>query len=108
MQWTLDTNLVDGTHRVVPTGELDLVTAPLLARALVEAEGAGDGSAPIVLDLTGVTFMDSSGLAAVLEAVQRGEEHGGNGRLGIVPGEGVVVRVLELADLMDSLPLVAP
>ena len=91
MDWTLDTTFVDGTRRVVPGGELDLVTAPLLAR---------------VLDLSAVTFMDSSGLATVLEAVQRGEERG-SGRLGIVPGEGVVVRVLQLADLMDSLPLVA-
>lgn len=105
MDWTLDTTFVDGTRRVVPGGELDLVTAPLLARALVEAEAAGDDT-PIVLDLSAVTFMDSSGLATVLEAVQRGEERG-SGRLGIVPGEGVVVRVLQLADLMDSLPLVA-
>jgi anti-anti-sigma factor len=104
MDWTLDTREVDGSLRVTPSGELDLVTAPLLAREILEAERSGD--TPIVLDLDAVTFMDSSGLAAVLEAVQRSEEHG-RGRLSIVASRGVVVRVLQLADLMDSLPLVA-
>lgn len=103
MDWTLQTRRHDGTIHVVPGGELDLVTAPLLARALREAEQ--DGGGDILLDLTAVSFMDSSGLAAVPEAVQRGRE-AGDERLRIDPGTGPVVRVLTLAALIDDLPLV--
>jgi anti-anti-sigma factor len=71
-----------------------------LARALREAEQQADD---ILLDLTQVSFMDSSGLAAVLEAVQRDRER--DGALTIRPGDGAVVRVLALANVLDDLPL---
>lgn len=103
MDWTLETRHHDGTTHVVPSGELDLVTAPLLARALREAEQ--NGGRHILLDLSAVSFMDSSGLAAVLEAVQRGRE-GDDERLRIEPGTGPAVRVFTLAALIDDLPLV--
>jgi anti-anti-sigma factor len=103
MDWTLETRRDDGTTHVVPRGELDLVTAPLLARALHEAEQTAERR--ILLDLSAVSFMDSSGLAAVLEAVQRGRD-ADDRRLRIEPGEGPVVRLLTLADLLDELPLV--
>ncbi|MCW3040687.1 MAG: anti-sigma factor antagonist [Solirubrobacterales bacterium] len=102
MDWSLQTAPTDDSLRITATGELDLVTAPLLARALREAAVEADRA--ILLDLTGVTFMDSSGLAAVLEAVQRSRESAGT--LRISPGNGAVVRVLELAGLLDGLPLV--
>lgn len=101
MDWTLDTTCTGGTTRVSPGGDLDLVTAPLLARAMREAEA--DSGAPILLDLSGVSFMDSSGLATVLEAVQRSRDAGD--RLTIRAGARAVVRVFDLADLMDELPL---
>jgi anti-anti-sigma factor len=103
MDWTLETKRDGGTTHVVPRGELDLVTAPLLARALHEAERSADER--ILLDLSDVSFMDSSGLATVLEAVQRGRE-ADDRRLSIEPGQGPVVRLLTLADLLDELPLV--
>ncbi|WP_354697690.1 hypothetical protein DSM112329_03327 [Paraconexibacter sp. AEG42_29] len=102
MEWTLETTQDDGVLHVVPRGELDLLTAPLLARALHEAERHEDR---IRLDLRGLSFMDSSGLAVVLEAVSRSRERPTE-RLDILVDGGVVVRVLELAHLMDDLPLV--
>jgi anti-sigma B factor antagonist len=56
------------------SGELDLATAPDLEqhlRALEEGEGIR-----IVLDLSELTFMDSAGLAVILEAERRaGQRH---------------------------------
>ncbi|MCW2999639.1 MAG: anti-sigma factor antagonist [Solirubrobacterales bacterium] len=100
MDWTLEARRTTGLTHVVPAGELDLVTAPLLSRALREAEQQTDA---ILLDLTRVSFMDSSGLAAVLEAVQRSREH--DRVLRIRPGEGAVIRVLALANVLEDLPL---
>jgi anti-sigma B factor antagonist len=45
-------------------GELDMATAGDLSEVLKEAAGRND---PIVLDLSEVSFMDSSGLRALLE-----------------------------------------
>src|SRR3546814_16905205 len=49
-------------------GELDMSTAPELSAALVKA-GEG-GSGPIKLDLSGVTFLDSSAIGALISAGQ--------------------------------------
>ncbi|MEX0171229.1 STAS domain-containing protein [Streptomyces sp. LMG1-1-1.1] len=52
-------------------GELDMVSAPKLRGALAEAlEDCEDGGG-LVLDLTGVTFCDSTGLNTLLRARRR-------------------------------------
>ena len=101
MDWNINASRSPGRLRLVPVGELDLVTAPLLTRSLREAEQ--ERGVAVLLDLSELTFMDSSGLAAILEAVQRTESNGG--RLTITPGEGPAARVLALADVLEDLPL---
>jgi anti-sigma B factor antagonist len=59
---------VDGPpHVVVLVGDLDVANAHRL-RAHLQTVTA----VPVVLDLTDLTFMDSSGIAVLLEAAQRG------------------------------------
>ena len=77
---------------VVAEGELDLVGAPELVAAL-PAEGDG----PVVLDLAGVGFMDSSGLRALLQARQACLDSGRH--FAIARPSAAVRRVLELVDL---------
>jgi anti-sigma B factor antagonist len=55
-----------GGIRVEVLGELDLATAPRLAEAL----GALPSGGELVVDLAGVTLMDSSGVAVLLRAGQ--------------------------------------
>jgi anti-sigma B factor antagonist len=55
----------DRAALVVVHGEVDLHTAPVLRAALDEAL---DGSGRVEIDLSDTTFMDSCGLAALLEA----------------------------------------
>jgi anti-sigma B factor antagonist len=50
------------------TGEVDIATAPPLREALVEAQG---GSAKVVVDFSGVEFMDSTGLGVLVGALKR-------------------------------------
>ena len=64
---------VKGSSTVVTArGEVDLYTAPLLRTALQEAI---DGRAQcVVVDLTEVTFMASSGLAALLAGLDQAQQ----------------------------------
>ena len=60
----------DGDGRLVlrPVGDLDLLTAPVLAEALARSEP----EETLVVDLARVTFLDSSGLRALLLAHEDG------------------------------------
>lgn len=72
---------VDPHGHLVVSGDIDVVSAPAIEAALrqVEAqlEGAtGQLAAPLVIDVTDVGFIDSSGLRALLSASRRNEQLG--------------------------------
>jgi anti-anti-sigma factor len=93
----------DGMH-LAATGELDIATAESLERELRAAE---QSDAPlIVLDLSGLTFIDSSGLRLVLEANDRcgGEAD----RLRVIAGSPALERLIDIVGLRGTLPLAAP
>lgn len=52
-------------------GDIDMATGPVLGRAIAECEAVR----PVVLDLSMVNFIDSSGLRTLLEASRRAAEH---------------------------------
>ena len=57
-------------------GELDIATSPKVRELLSEA--ARDGDRPLVIDLTGCEFVDSTGLATLLHGAkpaQNGESN---------------------------------
>jgi anti-sigma B factor antagonist len=56
-------------------GEVDLITAPRLVSDAADA--IRRGARAIVLDLHAVTFMDSAGLAALLNVLRRATAAGG-------------------------------
>jgi anti-sigma B factor antagonist len=79
---------------VVPTGELDLATAPAVEAALGRAfQAAGAGS--VVLDLRELEFIDSSGLRTLLTARRQAEEAGAS--FSLVAGHRGLERTLEIA-----------
>jgi anti-sigma B factor antagonist len=80
-------------------GDLDLVGAPAVSAAMPAA-----GDTPVILDMAGVAFMDSSGLRAVLEARQACVDAGRP--FGIARPSEPVRRVLELVDLARELEVV--
>jgi anti-anti-sigma factor len=63
-----------GIVRVRVIGELDLCTAPLLAEALVREL---DAAVELLLDLSEVSFLDSSGLHAIVSAARAARAKGG-------------------------------
>lgn len=85
----------DGSAVVSTTGRLDMVAAPQL-RALVSETVAG-GSPRVVVDLEGTSFIDSSGLGALIAGLKTARQSGGDLRIAR-PGEQVRM-VLELTQM---------
>ena len=82
-----------------PHGEIDLETAPLLREVLLPVLEREIG--PVVLDLSEVAFMDSTGVHLLVEALRRLELQ--NRRLAIVCREGGQVhRLLAVVGLLDD------
>jgi anti-anti-sigma factor len=90
----------DGTRMVSPDGEVDASTAQWLARAL--HDGVANGHEKLVLNLAPTTFIDSTGIATVLGAVEEARRAGVS--LSVVPGPPPVHRVFELCGLVDVVP----
>jgi anti-sigma B factor antagonist len=81
-------------------GEFDLASEPALQRELASALS----SSTLVLDLSRVTFMDSTGLRLLLEADARARKNGN--RCIVVRGLGSVHRVIEEGLLASRLEVV--
>jgi anti-sigma B factor antagonist len=87
-------------HTLVLSGELDCASVDELQPLVVRicSEGARD----IVLDITRLSFMDSTGLQAILSAQMVCRDHAVGFML--TPATGAVQRVFELTGLTDVLP----
>ena len=81
---------------VEPRGQADIHTAPALREALSEA--IESGGKVVVVDLSGVTFVDSMTLGVLLGAVKRLRQRGGE--LRIIVDDPHVRRVFEIT-LLD-------
>ena len=89
-------------HVIAVVGELDLATAADLEAELLNVE-AGDATA-IVLDLSGLSFMDSTGARLVLQADARSRAD--SNRLTLRRGSRAVQRVFEISGIAERLPFV--
>lgn len=87
-------------HTISLSGELDLWTVDRVQRELERVE-AGDAVA-IVLDLSRLTFMGSTGVRLVMTAAARSRADGN--RLVVLRGSRVVQRVFELCGVERQLP----
>jgi anti-sigma B factor antagonist len=89
-----------GPHTVVGvTGELDVATSPRLRDALLALVNRGADS--LVVDLRGVTFIDSTGVGSLLRIHHRQGLLGG--RVHFVADQQSVLRVLDLMQLTRRL-----
>jgi anti-sigma B factor antagonist len=92
-----------GVHRLTPIGELDLATAPLLQGAF-DAVLRDDDAVMIVLDLTNLSFMDSTGIHLLFRMNAACED---TDRLRVINGSRAVERVLDVAGVRDRLPIIS-
>ena len=89
----------DARVEVRVSGEIDLAAAPYLRQLLDAVIDAGTGDVDV--DLSSVTFLDSSGLAALLAARQRLLET--PRRFRVLHPSRPAYRVLELSGLLEVL-----
>jgi anti-sigma B factor antagonist len=90
---------VDGYELLAVDGELDIATAPRMIAALNQA--FANLQLPLVVDLSSVNFMDSTGLALLMNARRRVVRLG-QGFAIVCPG-GPIRRVFEIADMVETL-----
>jgi anti-sigma B factor antagonist len=82
-------------------GDLDVVGAPDMRQAVVTA--VAEGSRLLALDLSELDFVDSFGLGAVVGALKRVRQRGGE--LALVCPSSRILRVFEICDLDRILAL---
>jgi anti-sigma B factor antagonist len=84
----------DNAIVVAFTGDVDLETSPSAREVLLGLVGGGRA---ILIDLSGVDYIDSSGVASLVEALQETRKAGT--ALGLVAVSEAAMRVLKLARL---------
>jgi anti-sigma B factor antagonist len=95
--------IVNGGTRVVTLrGELDAHDAPTLRTTFSEALEAAPPQPRVVLDLTQVTFLDSTALGCIVGLLRRVGEADGELRV-VLPG-APTVRIFEITGLDAILP----
>ena len=85
--------------RLALRGELDMLSAPLLARQIDAVEGRKP--ARIVLDLGELSFMDVSGLRAILDAARSARRDGRT--VAVANPMPHIIRLLELTAIDQTL-----
>jgi anti-sigma B factor antagonist len=96
-------SLVDGAHATVrAVGEVDLATVSGLNRAVVDCVQAG--ATRLTVDLDRVTYIDSSGLGAVVSAFKRLAAAGGS--LTVRCTQPRVLQLFEITGLTRLLTIV--
>ena len=86
---------IDGWRVLRLAGEIDVATAPRLRDRLVQL--VTEGPPQLVVDLSGVTFIDSMGLGALISGLKRARAHDGDLRL--AGASDHVARVLAITRL---------
>lgn len=89
------TESVEGGVVVRPSGDIDLAGSPTLRHELKKAQGASPQR--LVIDLSGVPYMDSSGVATLVEAMQLARR--GGTRLVLCGLQDKVRSIFEIARL---------
>ncbi len=80
-------------------GEVDLASSPQARKAIMDALSRG----PLLVDLSGVEYIDSSGIASLVEGFQLANDKGL--RFGLVGVSEVAMRVIQLARLDKVFPV---
>lgn len=96
---TLEVIPLGSTVRVTAAGEVDSASAPLLR---AEIESVLDGSpTEVVIDLEGVTFLDSAGLSVLAGTHRRATEQGVH--LRVLASTRSVIRPMQITGLWNLL-----
>lgn len=97
MQMTIDDRIEDDRAVISVSGEVDVYTAPTLREHILNA--INDGASTIVVDLSSVSFMDSTGLGVLVGGLKRLRQS--DGSLHVVCDSEPVLKIFRVTGLMD-------
>ena len=97
----IETTLSSDRQVLMVSGEVDLATSPDLDVAIIAALESGTES--LVIDLTNVTFMDSSGLGVIVRGLKRCRE--ADKDLDLVISNERVLKVFGITGLDQVIPI---
>lgn len=89
-------------HLITLVGVLDIDSAPTFEDELKRVERSD--ASEIVVDLSGLEWINSDGLKALIHAQSRSRSHERYNRLRLLPGTDQVQRTFETAGLVSRLP----
>ena len=95
MEVRFDLTEHDGIPVLATAGEIDVYTAPRLREQLLDLAHAGHHT--VVVDLTEVSFVDSTGLGVLVSGLKRFREAGGDLRLVVTRPQ--ILKVLDITGL---------
>ncbi|NIH78865.1 STAS domain-containing protein [Amycolatopsis viridis] len=93
--------LVDGAIVVAAIGDVDLTSAPELDKQVQSACAETQPPGPVVVDLSGVSFLGSIGLSMLVNAQQKCQEK--SVELRVVATSRAVLRPLQVTRLDEQL-----
>lgn len=93
-----------GTVIVRASGELDAFSTDQLVKHLDAAAEATTPPAAVLVDLTGITYLSSAGIATLVLHTQRYAEHGR--RLRVVADQPAVLRTIALTGADNAIDIV--
>jgi anti-sigma B factor antagonist len=93
---SIHVHVVDDVEVFELTGSLDIATSPTVRAALTSASERGGHQ--LIVDLTQVDFLDSTGLGALIGGQRRAREF--NGEVRLVAKEGQILRLLRITGLL--------
>ena len=85
-------------------GELDMAAAPTLGSALHEVQQGS--SSEVIIDLRGLSFLDSMGLSALMESYGAGQD--GHRTVSFIAGGRTVHRVFQITKMDERVTWVEP
>jgi anti-anti-sigma factor len=89
---------------LIPVGELDLMSADALENEVIGLLECG--IADVVVDLRGLSFIDSTGIRALLSCHERAQRE--NARVAIIVGDRRTRRPLEICGVLGQLHVIDP
>lgn len=101
MDLTLEHRKVGDRTVLEVGGEIDVYTAPKLRERLVEL--VGEGNYKIIVDMTKVEFLDSTGLGVLVGGLKRVRSH--DGQLALVCNQERIYKIFRITGLTKVFPI---
>ncbi|HTY71337.1 MAG TPA: STAS domain-containing protein [Actinomycetes bacterium] len=101
MELTLATRTVGDKTVVAVAGEIDVYTAPKLREQIISL--VDEGQYDLVVDMSGVEFLDSTGLGVLVGGLKRVRAH--DGSLALVCDEERILKIFRITGLTKVFPI---